>query len=101
MGISLYGFPCEDELSSGNKLHRPFSEAAHPDLRALQILQDSYRLAQLLRGLADVGYPFAVILRGTMAEVEAEDIGPRLDELTNNLRALGGGSQRGYNLSSV
>ena len=43
--LSFYGFPCEDELSSGNKLHRSFSEAAHPDLRALQILQDSYRLA--------------------------------------------------------
>src|SRR5689334_1808445 len=73
-------------------------ELADAQLRPLQINQHAERVGDLAFDLAHQLIALAMILVGTVAEIEPEHIGASLDQRANRLRGAGGGPQGGQDL---
>ena len=73
-------------------------EGADAQLGPLQIAQDRDRAHQVLFDRAHVGDGLAVGVMVAMAHVDAEGVGPPLDQLGDGLLVAAGRAQRGQNL---
>ena len=78
-------------MSPGDDFRLAAREIAEPQLWALQIGEDADRPPGIAFDLADLGESGAVLLVGAVAEIEAEDIDPGVEQ---RAQALAAGARR-------
>ena len=87
----------DDDLLPLLKLDRAAADQrADANLRTLEILHDRHRATRGARRLPDRSTPSRMLCRGSVREIEAGNIQPRLHEI--RFEAVRGGPERGHNL---
>ena len=84
-----------------DEVDRPFGERAEPDLGSLQVDQDPDPAPRLVGGLANQPVDALVLGVAAVAQVEAGDVHPGLDQLADALRCGGSGTEGADNLGSA
>jgi hypothetical protein len=97
-GIARLVVEIEAEGPTGLQLHRAAGEGADPQLRPLQVHQDADRAFVFLLDLADEVIALLVIRVGSVAEIEAEDVGAGLEQRGNLFARRAGRPECGQDL---
>ena len=91
----------EAELLALLQLHRSLGEGAEAQLGALEVHQDGDRVLVFFFQCTELRDPLAMILMLAVAEVQAKDVGARLEQGAQTLGGCRGRAQRCHDLGEA
>ncbi|MNO85104.1 hypothetical protein D3C76_764660 [compost metagenome] len=92
--IAGRGVEVQTQGLAAHQLYLAFGELADPQLRPLQVHEDAQRVVQLAFDFADPLVTHGVVAVLAVAEVQAKDVHPGFDQLTDVIDAAGGRAER-------